>query len=188
MSAPGIGTSESWAAEVECAHLTTAPPGLPQKCRFLIWDWDSGLEKGPEEVGEPRSLYDMPGCWTLFRGQGKILRRDLTWADSLYHLTVSFGDEGQGSTNQSSCLIHEVSKLWVWPTAELFGLSSTGMRWGCTTQSSSGPAGEETQLQAPPSVSGRLEGPITPWRCSNSIQLLVTDDGYLWSACQELSR
>ena len=29
MSAPGIRTSEPWAAEAECAHLTAVPPGWP---------------------------------------------------------------------------------------------------------------------------------------------------------------
>ena len=29
ISAPGIQTGEPWATEVECVHLTTAPPGQP---------------------------------------------------------------------------------------------------------------------------------------------------------------
>ena len=34
-SAPGIGTSEPQAAEVERAHLTAVPPGWPQQTKIL---------------------------------------------------------------------------------------------------------------------------------------------------------
>ena len=36
MSAPGIQTGESRAAEVERAYLTAAPPGRPQFYQFLL--------------------------------------------------------------------------------------------------------------------------------------------------------
>ena len=36
MSTPEIQTGEPQAAEVECAHLTTAPPGQPDHVIFIL--------------------------------------------------------------------------------------------------------------------------------------------------------